>query len=158
MNETALSPLLQLTAQIVAAHVAHNPVKAEDLPKLIEGVYEALAGSRQTTLTEPKQEPVVPIKRSVFSDHIVCLEDGKRFKMLKRHLMRTYGLTPEQYRKKWDLPPTYPMVAPDYAARRSDLAKAIGLGRRPSTSVPPKASAKPLATRKRYGRKNAPTS
>ncbi len=135
MSETALPSLLRLTAQIVAAHVTHNTVSAEALPALIESVYRALAGSGAAPVEEAKLVPAVPIKRSVFPDHIVCLEDGKRLQMLKRHLMTSYGMTPDQYRQKWGLPPTYPMVAPDYAERRSALAKEIGLGR--------KAAAKP---------------
>ncbi len=135
MSETALPSLLRLTAQIVAAHVTHNTVSADALPGLIESVYRALAGSGAAPVEEAKLVPAVPIKRSVFPDHIVCLEDGKRLQMLKRHLMTSYGMTPDQYRQKWGLPPTYPMVAPDYAERRSALAKEIGLGR--------KAAAKP---------------
>ncbi|MGC1779928.1 MAG: MucR family transcriptional regulator, partial [Xanthobacteraceae bacterium] len=131
MSETAAQPsLLHLTAQIVAAHASHNNVTPEILLQLIGSVYGALAGSRRPAAEEAKPEPAVPVKRSVFPDHLVCLEDGKKLKMLKRHLMTTYKLTPEQYRAKWGLPKSYPMVAPDYAAQRSVLAKQIGLGRK----------------------------
>jgi predicted transcriptional regulator len=139
------SPLLKLTAQIVAAHAANNHVTTEALLRLIETVHSALAGSAPVTLSEAKQQPAVPVKRSVFSDHLVCLEDGKKLKMLKRHLMTTYHLTPEQYRQKWGLPANYPMVAPDYAARRSVLAKSIGLGRKPGQAPEPEAEAEPEA-------------
>ncbi len=156
MSETASLSLLQLTADIVAAHVAHNAVKAEDLAKLIAGVYRALARGRQAAAVESKQEPAVPVKRSVFPDHIVCLEDGQAHQMLKRHLLAAHDMTPEQYRQKWGLPLTYPMVAPDYAARRSVLAKAIGFGRKRGRQASPEAAAKP-ALRGRRGRKTAPT-
>ena len=117
---------------------------------MIKTVYGALAGSGQAAVEEPKQQPAVPVKRSVFPDHLVCLEDGKKLKILKRHLMTVYGLTPEQYRDKWGLPPSYPMVAPDYAARRSALAKQIGLGRKrvakPVTAKsPPRRPGRPAA-------------
>ena len=129
-------PLLQLTTEIVAAHASHNKLSPEALLQLIESVYSALAGSGRPAATEAKPEPAVPVKRSVFPDHLVCLEDGKKLKMLKRHLMASYNLTPEQYRKKWGLPANYPMVAPEYAARRSALAKEIGLGRKPAAKPP----------------------
>lgn len=143
-------PLLHLTAQIVAAHASHNHITSEALLRLIESVYGALAGSGQAVAEEVKPLPAVPVKRSVFPDHIVCLEDGKKLKMLKRHLMTTYKLTPEQYRHKWGLPANYPMVAPDYAARRSALAKKIGLGRnRAAKPVPPKPVATPVSRSRR---------
>ena len=146
------SPLLKLTAQIVAAHAANNHITQDALLKLIESVHGALAGSSPAVVTEAKPQPAVPVKRSVFADHLVCLEDGKKLKMLKRHLMTTYHLTPEQYRQKWGLPPNYPMVAPDYAARRSVLAKSIGLGRKAAVREPvPAAPAEP-APRPRRGR------
>ena len=132
-ESTPQPPLLRLTAQIVAAHAAHNQVTSEALLRLIESVYATLAAVGTSSAPAPeKQQPAVPVKRSVFPDHIVCLEDGKKLKMLKRHLATAYGLTPEQYREKWGLPANYPMVAPNYAARRSTLAKKIGLGRKPA--------------------------
>jgi predicted transcriptional regulator len=150
MSEST-QPLLGLTAQIVAAHASHNPVSSEVLLRLIESVYRALAGSGQAaTVEEVGLRPAVPIKRSVFADHIVCLEDGKKLVMLKRHLRTTYSMTPEQYRQKWGLPANYPMVAPDYAARRSELAKTIGLGHKPPGAEPPvvkPAAAKPASAK-----------
>jgi predicted transcriptional regulator len=131
------SPLLGLTAQIVAAHVSNNQTSPEGLLRLIESVYQALASSGQEAISAEKQQPAVPVKRSVFPDHIICLEDGKSLTMLKRHLRVSYGLTPDQYREKWGLPRDYPMVAPDYAARRSATAKRIGLGRRPASEPEP---------------------
>ena len=137
--------ILSLAAQIVSAHVQHNSVAANDLPALIQSVYRTLTQAGVEPPEPVKQEPAVPIKKSVFPDHIVCLEDGKKLKMLKRHLHTAYGLTPAQYRAKWDLPANYPMVAPDYAEKRSSLAKAIGLGRKP-------ADPEPAAARKPVGR------
>lgn len=125
------SILLALTAQIVCAHVANNSVDAQDLPGAIRLVYTALAESGQPSpvaAAAPRREPAVPVAESVFADYIVCLEDGKRLKTLRRHLAAAFNLTPEQYRQKWGLPPDYPMVAPNYAERRSALAKEIGLG------------------------------
>lgn len=131
--------VLGLTAQIVSAHVGNNKVAAEELPGLIQQVYLALNGSTAGAPQAParpaaaaeRPKPAVPISRSVFSDHIVCLEDGKKLKMLKRHLQTAYHMTPEQYRARWGLDGNYPMVAPEYAKKRSSLAKAIGLGTRP---------------------------
>jgi predicted transcriptional regulator len=126
------SNLLALTAQIVSAHIAHNPVAADRLPGVIRDVYKSLAsiGEPGGAIAAPteKAQPAVPIRKSVFPDYIVCLEDGKHLKMLKRHLASSYNLTPEQYRAKWGLEPGYPMVAPNYAEKRSALAKQIGLG------------------------------
>ncbi len=122
--------VLSLTAQIVLAHVSNNVVAPDALPGLIKEIYRTLNGVGGD-VAEPSPErpqPAVPIKRSVFADHIICLEDGKKLKMLKRHLKTSYNLTPEQYRERWGLPPEYPMVAPNYAERRSALAKEIGLG------------------------------
>ena len=121
--------LVTLTADIVAAHVSNNSVAVSDLPILITNVHGALV-SLGTTVAEPevKQEPAVSIRSSVKPDFIVCLEDGKKLKMLKRHLMTHYQMTPEQYRAKWNLPADYPMVAPNYAEQRRTLAKKIGLG------------------------------
>ena len=123
--------LLTLTADIVAAHVSNNSVAVNDLPNLIQNVHSALSGiSRSGTAPEPKPEPKVSIRSSVKPDYIVCLEDGKKLKMLKRHLMTHYNMTPEQYRQKWGLSADYPMVAPNYANARSQLAKKMGLGTR----------------------------
>ena len=122
--------LLGLTSEIVAAHVSNNTVAVTDLPDLIERVYKTLAnvGSEQ----EPRADrpvPAVPVKQSVTPDYIICLEDGKKLKMLKRHLRTVYGLSPDEYRAKWGLPTDYPMVAPNYSKQRSAFAKKIGLGR-----------------------------
>lgn len=128
MNET----LITLTSDIVAAHVSNNSVAVGDLAALITNVYGALAGLGQPVqIDEPAPEPAVSIRSSVKPDHIVCLEDGKKLKMLKRHLMTHYNMTPEQYRARWNLPADYPMVAPNYAEKRRELAKKIGLGRKP---------------------------
>jgi predicted transcriptional regulator len=128
-NENADDTLLTLTADIVAAHVSNNSVAVNDLPNLIQNVHAALTGISQTsTAPEPKPEPKVSIRSSVKPDYIVCLEDGKRLKMLKRHLMTHYNMTPDQYRQKWGLSSDYPMVAPNYAEQRRTLAKSIGLG------------------------------
>ena len=124
--------LTSLTADIVSAYVAHNAITSDKLPEFIGSVYGAL--SRVTVQgVEPEKvelKPAVPIKKSVTAEHIICLEDGKKFKSLKRHLKTHYDLSPEEYREKWGLPHDYPMVAPSYAAARSDLAKNMGLGRR----------------------------
>ena len=121
--------LITLTADIVAAHVSNNSVAVSDLPVLIQNVHGALTGLGQAVaVPEVKQEPAVSIRSSVKPDFIVCLEDGKKLKMLKRHLMTHYQMTPEQYRAKWNLPADYPMVAPNYAEQRRTLAKKIGLG------------------------------
>jgi predicted transcriptional regulator len=122
--------LITLTADIVAAHVSNNSVAVSDVSTLISNVHAALSGvSGPAVVTETALEPAVPIRNSVKRDFIVCLDDGKKLKMLKRHLMTHYGMTPEDYRAKWGLPADYPMVAPAYAEQRRELAKAIGLGR-----------------------------
>ena len=127
--ENTEDTLLTLTADIVAAHVSNNSVAVNDLPNLIQNVHAALTGiSGQASVAEPKPEPKVSIRSSVKPDYIVCLEDGKKLKMLKRHLMTHYNMTPEQYRQKWGLSADYPMVAPNYAEQRRTLAKSIGLG------------------------------
>ena len=124
--------LLVLTSDIVAAHVSKNPVSTNELPGLIETVYRKLDElGGQPAAPGPELRPAVPIKKSVQDDHIVCLEDGKKLKMLKRHLKTAYNMTPNEYRAKWGLPPDYPMVAPAYARKRQQLAKQIGLGRKP---------------------------
>lgn len=124
--------LIELTADVVAAYVSNNPVPAGELPNLIADVHLALSrvGATQEQPPVDKAKPAVNPKRSVHEDYIICLEDGKKFKSLKRHLMTHYGLTPEQYREKWSLDPSYPMVAPNYATARSQLAKKMGLGRK----------------------------
>ncbi|MBV9527664.1 MucR family transcriptional regulator [Sphingomonas sp.] len=121
--------LLTLTADIVAAHVSNNSVAVNDLPNLIQNVHAALSGiSGSAVAPETKPEPKVSVRSSVKPDYIVCLEDGKRLKMLKRHLMTHYNMTPDDYRQKWGLSSDYPMVAPNYAEQRRTLAKSIGLG------------------------------
>ena len=121
--------LLALTADIVSSHVANNSVAVNDLPQLIQNVFATLSGLGTPSPTpEVKLEPAVPIRSSIKPDYIICLEDGKKLKMLKRHLMTAYGLTPDDYRAKWGLPADYPMVAPNYAEARRQLAKSIGLG------------------------------
>ncbi len=125
--------ILELTARIVSAHVSNNAVAVDSLPALIQDVYNALTSITAEPVQEEKPQPAVPIKKSVFGDYIVCLEDGKQMKMLKRHLKTAYGMTPDQYRERWGLDANYPMVAPNYAARRSALAKEIGLGTKANT-------------------------
>jgi predicted transcriptional regulator len=130
-NSEQNSDLLALTTEIVSAHVSNNTVAVGDLPLLINQVYHSLAniGNVPATSTE-RPQPAVPLKRSVHADYIICLEDGKKLKMLKRHLKTAYNMTPEAYRERWGLAPDYPMVAPNYARQRSRLAKEIGLGTR----------------------------
>ena len=122
--------LVEMTAEIVSAYVSANQVPPQDLPALIRTVYSALQeiGGRTIAGEEQLQEPAVSVKKSVTADYIICLEDGKRFKSLKRHLRTRYGMTPDEYRAKWRLPHDYPMVAPNYAKQRSNLAKRMGLG------------------------------
>jgi predicted transcriptional regulator len=128
-NDDADDTLLTLTADIVAAHVSNNTVAVNDLPNLIQNVHGALSGvAGRTAGPEPKPEPKVSIRASIKPDYIVCLEDGKKQKMLKRHLMTNHNMTPDDYRKKWGLAADYPMVAPNYAEQRRTLAKSIGLG------------------------------
>ncbi|MFL6728143.1 MAG: MucR family transcriptional regulator [Sphingomicrobium sp.] len=128
-SENAEDTLLTLTADIVAAHVSNNSVAVNDLPNLIQNVHSALSTiSGSAAAVEAKPEPKVSIRSSIKPDYIVCLEDGKRLKMLKRHLMTHYNMTPDQYRQKWGLSADYPMVAPNYAEQRRTLAKSIGLG------------------------------
>ena len=123
--------LLALTTEIVAAHVANNNTAVSDLPQLIQEVYRTLASVGTVPVTLERPQPAVPVKKSVTPDYIICLEDGKKLKMLKRHLRTAYDMSPDQYRKRWNLGADYPMVAPNYAKKRSKLAKAIGLGTRP---------------------------
>ena len=130
-NGSPSNALLSLTTEIVAAHVSNNTVSLTDLPTLIEQVYKSLATvGTEPVVAEERPQPAVPIKKSVTPDYIVCLEDGKKLKMLKRHLKTAYNMTPEEYRDRWGLPTDYPMVAPNYARQRSSLAKQIGLGTR----------------------------
>jgi predicted transcriptional regulator len=121
--------LLAQTVEIVSSYVSNNTVAVGDLPRLIEEIYGALRSQGEPVLEEPeKARPAVPVKKSITPDYLICLEDGKKLKMLKRHLKTAYNMTPEEYRARWDLPSDYPMVAPNYARRRSQLAKEIGLG------------------------------
>ena len=124
--------LLRLAADIVSAHASNNSLPTDQLPTLIGQVFETLATVGQATAAPLRPEPAVPVRQSVRSDHIVCLDCGRHFSMLKRHLMSDHNLTPEQYRERWQLSPTYPVVAPAYAKTRSALAKRFGLGRRGS--------------------------
>lgn len=122
--------LLTLTSDIIAAHVSNNPVNASDLGTLIKNVYTTLSGlGAAQIIPEVVPEPAVSVRASIKPDYLVCLEDGKKFKMLKRHLNTVYQLTPDQYRARWKLPANYPMVAPNYAIKRSEIAKTLGLGR-----------------------------
>lgn len=127
-DEFVTEDLLSYTTDIVAAHVGNNTVAAEELPKIIQQVYGALASVGQVEAAPEPLQPAVPIKKSVTPDYLICLEDGRKLKMLKRHLKTAYDMTPEQYRERWGLPADYPMVAPNYASQRSDLAKKMGLG------------------------------
>ena len=136
MSDQANQQILNITAQIVAAHLENNQVDASAIPSLIQSVYRTVSS---VDAPEPDTvialQPAVPVKKSVFPDFIVCLEDGKKLKTLKRHLHTSYGLTPDAYRRKWNLPRDYPMVAPNYASTRSALAKQIGLGRKASADT-----------------------
>ena len=122
------SELLEFTTEIVAAHSGNNTVDAESLPKLIEDVFKALFGLGFSSPNSVRPKPAVAQKNSIFPDYIICLEDGKKLKMLKRHLKTAYNMSPEEYRERWSLPSDYPMVAPNYARYRSNLAKKIGFG------------------------------
>ena len=130
--------ILRLTAKIVSAHIGKNQIAPDALPELIQSVHHSLAtaGAAEPAPAPAPLTPAVPIHKSVFPDHIVCLENGKKLKTLKRHLQASFGMTPEQYREKWKLPADYPMVAPDYASHRSNLAKQFGLGQKPGSSAP----------------------
>ena len=123
--------LLQMTTKVVSAYVGNNTISDAQISDVIESVYGSLEGlGNGTGAHQTKQKPAVPIKRSITPDHIICLEDGKKLKMLKRYLRTTHGMTPDEYRLKWGLPADYPMVAPNYAKKRSAFAKEIGLGKR----------------------------
>ena len=129
-DQTDHGDLLVLTTDIVSAHLSNNQVNAEEIPAIIQKVYKTLASVNQDVIVHAdRPQPAVPIKKSVTDDYIVCLEDGKKLKMLKRHLKTAYNMTPEEYRERWGLPADYPMVAPNYAKQRSALAKEIGLGK-----------------------------
>lgn len=131
--------ILALTSEIVSSHVSNNSVPSGEVPELIQTVFVKLNELAADTSVEAEElVPAVPIKKSITQDYIVCLEDGKKLKMLKRHLMTAYGMTPEDYRAKWGLKHDYPMVAPSYAAKRQELAKKIGLGRKPKGGRPKK--------------------
>ncbi|AOF98408.1 MucR family transcriptional regulator [Sphingobium sp. RAC03] len=152
MTEVAVAQdaLITLTADIVAAHVSNNSVAIGDLSQLISNVHSALAGLGTPSVPEvPRQEPAVSVRTSVKPDYIVCLEDGKKLKMLKRHLRTSYQMTPHEYRAKWNLPSDYPMTAPNYAQQRKELAQKIGLGRKPGIAVSVEPLAKEPVTRAR---------
>lgn len=161
-EQTDTSDLVTLSADVVSAYVSNNLVPADELPKLIGEIYSALIALNAPSVaaSEPKPEPAVPVRKSITPDFIICLEDGKKFKSLKRHLQAHYGLTPAEYRQKWGLPADYPMVAPNYAATRSALARASGLGQvrgargaEPAPAVETVAPA-PEASPKRASRKS----
>ena len=148
MKET----LITLTSEIVAAHVSNNDVEVDAVPGLITNVYEALSGlGEEAETVEERPEPAVSIRASVKPDYIVCLEDGKKLKMLKRYLRTNYDMTPEEYRARWDLPSDYPMVAPNYAEKRRDLAKKIGLGRKPGSGRKPAAGKQAGESKRKTG-------
>ena len=134
----ASNDLLRMSVEIVSAYVSNNPIAATQVPDVINTVYGALNSINGQTVSESAeaQKPAVSIRRSINPDHIVCLEDGKKLKMLKRHLRAAYGMSPDEYRAKWGLPSDYPMVAPNYALQRSAFAKQIGLGRKKGEKVP----------------------
>lgn len=123
--------LLELTTEIVSAHVSNNTLPVNELPQLIQDVYRTLSSVGGISIASERPQPAVPVKKSVTAEYIICLEDGKKLKMLKRHLKTAYDMTPDEYRERWGLPRDYPMVAPNYAKHRSSLAKKIGLGTKP---------------------------
>lgn len=131
-EKTSRGDILRMTAKVVAAYVGKNPLATNQIPKVLQTIYNSMLqiDSKFAEVKPDNLHPAIPVKRSVTQDYIVCLEDGKKLKMLKRHLRTTYHMTPEEYRAKWGLPPDYPMVAPNYAAQRSEFAKKIGLGRK----------------------------
>jgi predicted transcriptional regulator len=155
--------ILKLTARIVSAHIANHDVSADQLPSLIRDVHGTLATVGQTPPEAPSAEPAVDVKKSVFADHILCLGCGQSLKLLKRHISADHQMTPDQYRAKWNLPASYPMVAPEYAAERSRLTKASGLGRKDEAPPPNKLSKKTglgwkgeaTAPPRRHGRRRA---
>ena len=132
VNPKETNELLELTTEIVSSHVGNNSVAVQDIPELIRQVYGTLTTIDQAPSAQPDRPPAaVSVKRSITPDYIICLEDGRKLKMLKRHLKTAYNMTPEEYRERWGLPADYPMVAPNYARQRSELAKKIGLGTKP---------------------------
>jgi predicted transcriptional regulator len=156
MTDETFDTILALTADIVAAHVGNNNVSVSDVPALIQNVHGALT-SLGTSAAEPQveQQPSVSVRSSVKPDYIVCLEDGKKLKMLKRYLASNFNMTPAEYRAKWKLPADYPMVAPNYSSQRKDLAHKMGLGRKkaaPAPAAAPAASAAPAAPKRGRGR------
>ena len=138
--------LVELSAEVVSAYVSHNALSVADLPKLIAQVHQALStlGASAAVEAAPELRPAVPVKKSITPDYLICLEDGKKFKSLKRHLRTEYDMSPDEYRQRWGLPPDYPMVAPNYSEARSQLAKSIGLGRKPE-AAPVRARARKTA-------------
>ena len=144
VEAAAKETILTLAVQIVSAHVQHNKMQSEELPGFIQQIYKTLHAVGAEPIVADKPAPAVAVKKSVFDDHVICLDCGKKLKMLKRHLKTAYNMTPEQYRERWELPATYPMVAPNYAAHRSSLAKKIGLGTK-RAKPPAKVAAKPAA-------------
>ena len=139
---------IELTAAVIAAYVSKNVIPTSDLPSLISQTYSSLSALKSPKSTEQSpelQKPAVSVKKSITQDHLVCLEDGKQFKSLKRHLMTDHGMNPEEYRTKWNLPSDYPMVAPTYSAIRSEMAKQMGLGRKPGKAPPRKSRRKKAA-------------
>ena len=156
MDQNAHTNYLQLAAELVSAYVSHNALPLADLPSLINAVHTALrqASSRDAAQPEPAPKPPVSIRKSITPDHLISLEDGKPYRSLTRHLAKR-GLTPEAYRAKWGLPPSYPMVAPNYSQRRSELAKALGLGQRRRRAEPPQPPEGARPSSGRRGRRKA---
>lgn len=152
MSDTVKPNILGLTAKIVSAHISKNAVPTDALPALIQSVFHSLTTAGEAEVQPEAPAPAVPIKKSVFPDFIVCLEDGKKLKMLKRHLMTSYNLTPEQYRAKWGLAASYPMVAPNYASHRSAMAKSYGLGRKAGSALPAPAEPEVKVFKARHAR------
>lgn len=151
------SQLINLTADIVTAHLANNNVAAADVPMVIQTIHAALASLGAPQAAEPAApEPAVPVRASIKPDYLICLEDGKKLKMLKRHLMAHYGMTPADYRAKWNLPASYPMVAPNYAETRRSIAKTAGLGRKPRTAEKAATAAKPATAKAATAKQAAP--
>lgn len=153
-TQSEVGETLHLATDIVAAFVSHNKVSAEDLPDLMADVYESLQGlAAGEASLRATRDPAVPISKSVTPDFVICLEDGKKLKMLKRYLRTHYQLTPEEYKRKWNLPPDYPMVAPNYAKKRSAFAKKIGLGTQRGSDAPAKKATKKSTKRRGRPRK-----
>jgi predicted transcriptional regulator len=128
-DDAAPAVILEYASDIVSAYVSNNPIQSEELPDLIRDVHSTLEALKAANGAEATPEPAIPVKKSITDDFLICLEDGKKFKSLKRHLRSKYGISPEEYREKWGLPYDYPMVAPSYARKRSALAKEMGLGK-----------------------------